>query len=57
MVPHANAVAEQVDDGSLAALDATVTVMFNRPVVALTAIEDQGDLPQPLAFPPPGRAA
>jgi hypothetical protein len=35
------------------ALDATVTVLFNRPVVPLTAIEDQGNLSQPLTFVPP----
>lgn len=37
------------------ATDATVTVLFNRPVVPLTAIEDQGNLPQPLTFVPPVR--
>ena len=35
------------------ATDAVVTVLFNRPVVPLTAIEDQGNLPQPLTFVPP----
>ena len=33
--------------------DTTVTVMFNRPVVPLSAIEDQSSLPQPLTFVPP----
>jgi len=32
-----------------------VTVLFNRPVVALTAIENQAALPQPLTFVPPVR--
>ena len=35
------------------AADAVVTVLFNRPVVPLTAIEDQSKLPQPLTFLPP----
>ncbi len=33
----------------------TVTVLFNRPVVPLTAIENQTELPQPLTFTPPVR--
>ena len=33
--------------------DALVTVMFNRPVVPLVALGEQGKLPQPLAFDPP----
>ncbi|MFN2244631.1 MAG: Ig-like domain-containing protein, partial [Anaerolineae bacterium] len=33
--------------------DTVVTVVFNRPVVALTAISQQGELPQPLTFLPP----
>ena len=37
------------------ATDATVTVLFNRPVVPLVAIEDQSNLPQPLTFVPPVR--
>lgn len=32
---------------------ATITVFFNRPVVPLTAVEAQGNLPQPLTFNPP----
>ncbi|MFQ5577656.1 MAG: Ig-like domain-containing protein, partial [Anaerolineae bacterium] len=32
---------------------AAVTVLFNRPVVPLTAIENQAALPQPLTFVPP----
>ncbi len=32
-----------------------VTVVFNRPVVPLTAISDQGELPHPLTFVPPVR--
>ena len=35
------------------AADALVTVMFNRPVVPLTAISEQAALPQPLTFTPP----
>ncbi len=37
------------------ATDAIVTVLFNRPVVPLTGIEDQDNLPQPLTFVPPVR--
>jgi len=33
--------------------DSTITVMFNRPVVPLTTLEQQKDLPQPLVFAPP----
>ncbi|MCS6839257.1 MAG: Ig-like domain-containing protein, partial [Roseiflexus sp.] len=33
--------------------NSTITVFFNRPVVPLTAIETQADLPQPLTFDPP----
>jgi uncharacterized protein YfaS (alpha-2-macroglobulin family) len=40
-------------DGTEVPSDAVVTVLFNRPVVPLTAIEDQGNLPQPLTFVPP----
>lgn len=32
--------------------DSTITVMFNRPVVPLTTIEEQSKLPQPLEFSP-----
>jgi hypothetical protein len=39
------------------ATDAIVTVLFNRPVVPLTAIEDQDNLPQPLTFVPPVRGS
>ncbi len=35
------------------AIGSDITVMFNRPVVPLTAISAQGNLPQPLAFDPP----
>ncbi len=35
--------------------DTTITVLFNRPVVPLTAIENQAGLPQPLTFVPPVR--
>ncbi len=35
--------------------DMVVTVVFNRPVVPLTAIQEQADLPQPLSFTPPVR--
>jgi uncharacterized protein YfaS (alpha-2-macroglobulin family) len=42
------------DDGTdEVATDATITVLFNRPVVPLVAIEDQDSLPQPLTFVPP----
>ncbi|MCB0197647.1 MAG: Ig-like domain-containing protein, partial [Anaerolineae bacterium] len=33
--------------------DNIVTVLFNRPVVSLSAIEDEGSLPDPLTFVPP----
>jgi len=33
--------------------DSTITVMFNRPVVPLTTLEQQEDLPQPVALDPP----
>jgi hypothetical protein len=33
--------------------DSTITVMFNRPVVPLVALEQQGDLPDPLVLDPP----
>ena len=42
-------------DTTEVALDAIITVLFNRPVVPLTAIEDQSRLPQPLTFLPPVR--
>jgi len=35
--------------------DTVITVLFNRPVVPLTAIENQAGLPQPLTFTPPVR--
>jgi hypothetical protein len=35
--------------------DTTVTVVFNRPVVPLTALSSQGELPMPLTFMPPVR--
>jgi uncharacterized protein YfaS (alpha-2-macroglobulin family) len=35
--------------------DTVVTVVFDRPVVPLTAIQDQAALPQPLTFVPPVR--
>jgi uncharacterized protein YfaS (alpha-2-macroglobulin family) len=42
------------DDGTEeVAIDGSVTVLFNRPVVPLVAIEDQDTLPQPLEFDPP----
>jgi len=40
-------------DTTEAGTAALVTVMFNRPVVALTAISEQAGLPQPLTFIPP----
>lgn len=33
--------------------DSVVTVVFNRPIVPLTSLAQQGDLPQPLTFEPP----
>jgi uncharacterized protein YfaS (alpha-2-macroglobulin family) len=33
--------------------DSVVTLMFNRPVVPLTTLEQQADLPDPLTFDPP----
>jgi uncharacterized protein YfaS (alpha-2-macroglobulin family) len=48
--------AVQPADGTAeVATDAVVTVLFNRPVVPLSAIEDQANLPQPLTFVPPVR--
>ncbi|MFQ6100732.1 MAG: Ig-like domain-containing protein [Anaerolineae bacterium] len=44
---------QPAEDTTEVATDATVTVLFNRPVVPLTAIEGQGNLPQPLTFEPP----
>lgn len=37
--------------------DAVITVIFNRPVIPLTILEERGDLPQPLALSPdaPGK--
>ncbi|NLD73714.1 MAG: hypothetical protein GX649_13490, partial [Chloroflexi bacterium] len=35
------------------ATDTVVRVVFNRPVVPLTAVREQGDLPDPLVFEPP----
>ncbi len=32
--------------------DAVITVIFNRPVIPLTIVEEQGNLPQPLALSP-----
>ena len=49
------AAVQPAPDTAEVAINATVTVLFNRPVVALTAIEDQGNLPQPLTFVPPVR--
>jgi uncharacterized protein YfaS (alpha-2-macroglobulin family) len=37
------------------ASDATIMVVFNRPVVPLVAIEKQKDLPQPLTLDPPAK--
>jgi uncharacterized protein YfaS (alpha-2-macroglobulin family) len=44
---------QPADDTTEVATDATITVLFNRPVVPLSAIEDQSNLPQPLTFVPP----
>ena len=43
---------QPAEDTIEVATDATVTVLFNRPVVPLAGIEDQGNLPQPLTFVP-----
>ncbi|MGH2594125.1 MAG: Ig-like domain-containing protein, partial [Anaerolineae bacterium] len=40
-------------DTQAVALTSDITVMFNRPVAPLTAISEQGSLPQPLALDPP----
>ncbi|HEY4689157.1 MAG TPA: Ig-like domain-containing protein, partial [Anaerolineae bacterium] len=39
------------------AVDSDITVMFNRPVVPLTSISEQGNLPQPVTFDPPVEGA
>jgi uncharacterized protein YfaS (alpha-2-macroglobulin family) len=44
---------QPAEDATEVATDATVTVLFNRPVVPLVAIEDQSNLPRPLTFVPP----
>ncbi len=49
------AAVQPADGTEEVATDATITVLFNRPVVPLTAIEDQSNLPQPLTFVPPVR--
>ena len=46
---------QPAEDTTEVAIETTVTVLFNRPVVPLTAIEDQANLPQPLTFVPPVR--
>ena len=46
---------QPADGAEEVATDTTVTVLFNRPVVPLVAIEDQSSLPQPLTFVPPVR--
>jgi hypothetical protein len=43
---------QPAEDAAGVAPDAVVTVLFNRPVVPLTGIEDQDNLPQPLTFVP-----
>ncbi len=43
---------QPAEDTAEVATDGTVTVLFNRPVVPLTAIESMDDLPQPLTFEP-----
>jgi len=40
-------------DAADVAIDSDVTVMFNRPVVPLTSISNQRNLPQPVTFDPP----
>jgi len=46
---------QPAEDATEVAADTAVTVLFNRPVVPLTAIDEQKDLPQPLTFDPPVR--
>nr|MBC8253009.1 Ig-like domain-containing protein [Ardenticatenia bacterium] len=46
---------QPADGTAEVAAEAVVTVLFNRPVVPLTAIEDQDRLPQPITFVPPVR--
>lgn len=41
------------DDAAEVEANSVITVIFNRPVVPLVAVEDMGDLPQPLTFDPP----
>jgi hypothetical protein len=41
------------DDAQDVTADATITVLFNRPVVSLTTLAEQVALPQPVAFDPP----
>ena len=40
-------------DATGIATDATLTVIFNRPVVPLVSVEDMADLPDPLTIDPP----
>lgn len=49
------AVTQPEDGASEVPSDTTITVLFNRPVVPLSAIEEQASLPQPLTFMPPVR--
>ena len=44
---------QPAEDATEVSTDDAVTVLFNRPVVPLAAIEDQDNLPQPLTFVPP----
>jgi uncharacterized protein YfaS (alpha-2-macroglobulin family) len=46
---------QPADGTAEVATDGVVTVLFNRPVVPLAAIEDQDNLPHPLTFVPPVR--
>ncbi len=46
---------QPADGADGVATDGVVTVLFNRPVVPLVAIEDQANLPDPLTFVPPVR--
>jgi uncharacterized protein YfaS (alpha-2-macroglobulin family) len=49
------AAVQPAEDTSEVATDAIITVLFNRPVVPLVAIEGQDNLPQPLTLVPPVR--
>jgi hypothetical protein len=47
---------QPADEATEVLPDTIVTVLFNRPVVPLNAIEDSASLPDPLTFVPPAQA-